>query len=167
MAKKKIDWVKVREDFDNGMRPVQIAKKHKCAKGTVSKILKQMGLEVTKAAMPEAPVYVEKKNEATDHLLFLCDKARGELEWIEKSVTPSTNDEYRAWQDQKLKFTAEMRKLINAIADIGYKLYLSNEVVETLKIIDEEIACESPKCQERIRKRLQSRRNLRFPLDLN
>ena len=74
-----------------------------------------------KAAVEAAPKYVERKDAATEHLLFLADKAKAELEWIEQSVPPKTDADYREWQDQKLKFAAEMRKLISAMADIGYK----------------------------------------------
>ncbi|MFC1891860.1 hypothetical protein ACFLZT_05650, partial [Thermodesulfobacteriota bacterium] len=86
---------------------------------------------------------------------------------IEKEVPPKTDADYRDWQNQKLKFAAEMRKLISGMADISYKLYQANEISEILRIIDEEIGCESEECQKRIRDRLQSRQNIRFPADLN
>jgi DNA-binding MarR family transcriptional regulator len=164
MARKKIDRLKVKELFDSGSKVTEIANKLGCTKGTISKILKEMGLEVTKAAVKAAPEYVEKRADATDHLMYLAEKARNELEWIEKTVPPQGDAEYREWQNQKLKFAAEMRKLIAAVADIGYKLYQVNEVTEVLRIIDEEISCESTECQKRIRDRIQRRRNIRFPV---
>jgi len=167
MGKQKIDREQVRELHDAGLGVVQIAKKLGISKGSVSKILKQMGIYVTRAAVEVAPGYVGKQATATDHLMFLAEKARTELEWIEKSVPPKNEPEYRAWQDQKLKFAAEMRKLISAMADIGYKLFQASEVNEVLKIIDEEIGSESIECQSRIRKRLQRRRDLRFPVEFN
>jgi DNA-binding MarR family transcriptional regulator len=163
----KIDRLKVKELHDQGVRVTDIAKQLGCGKGTVSKILKQMGLEVVKAALTVAPKYVDTKDAASDHLLYLAEKAKQELEWIEKEVLPSTDSEYRAWQDQKIKFTQEMRKLISTIADIGYKLFQASEVTEVLRIIDEEIGYESEECQRRIRERVKRRRDLRFPVEFN
>lgn len=167
MAQKIIDRIKVKELFDEGKKVVEIASELGCGKGTISKILKEMGLTVAKAAVSAAPKYVDKKDAATDHLLFLADKARNELEWIETTVPPKNDADYREWQNQKLKFAAEMRKLITAVGDIGYKLFQVNEMAEVLRIIDEEIGNESPECQRRIRERLQHRRDIRFPVNLN
>ena len=167
MAKQTIDRQEVRELYDKGLGVVQIADKLGISKGSVSKILKQMGIQVTRVAIEAAPKYVSKQETATDHLLYLTNKARAELEWIETSVPPKNEPDYRAWQDQKLKFAAEMRKLISAMADIGYKLFQANEVNEILKIIDEEIGNESIECQSRIRQRLQRRRDIRFPVEFD
>jgi hypothetical protein len=84
----KIDRLKVKELHDQGVRVTDIAKQLGCGKGTVSKILKQMGLEVVKAALTVAPKYVDTKDAASDHLLFLAEKAKQELEWIEKGGAP-------------------------------------------------------------------------------
>jgi hypothetical protein len=163
MPRRSIDRDKVKELHDAGLNATDIAKELSATKGAISKVIKSMNLEVVKAAVQAAPQYVEKKDVATDHLLYLTNAARTELAWIEKEVPPKTDAEYRAWQDQKLKFAAEMRKLISAIADIGYKLFQANEVAETLKIIEEEIAVESLECQSRIRERLDRRRHIQFP----
>ena len=167
MGKQTIDREQVRELHDGGFGVVKIAKKLGVSKGSVSKILKQMDIHVTRAAVEVAPKYVGKKDAATDHLLFLADKARDELDWIETSIPPKNDAEYRAWQDQKLKFAAEMRKLIGAMADIGYKLFQASEVSEALRIIDEEIGNESLECQRRIRERLQRRKDIRFPVEFD
>jgi IS30 family transposase len=167
MARAIIDRVEVKELFDKGNGVTEIANKLGCVKGTISKILKEMGLTVAKAAVAAAPKYEKKKDTATAHLLFLANKAKKELEWIEKEIKPKTDSEYREWQDQKLKFAVEMRRLISAIADIGYKLFQVSELTEILRIIDEEIGHESKECQQRIRDRLKSRRDIRFPVNLD
>jgi hypothetical protein len=120
-----------------------------------------------KAAVSKAPKYEQRKDAATEHLLYLADKAKFELDWIQNTVPPQNDADYREWQNQKLKFAAEMRKLISAMADIGYKLFQVSEMTEILKIIDEEIGNESSECQRRIRERLQRRRNFRFPINLD
>jgi hypothetical protein len=163
MAIQKIDYVKVKELRDAGMKGIDIAKKLGVTRGTISKALKKMGHEVARAAVVAAPKYEKRRDAATKHLLYLADKAKGELDWIEKTVPPMNSDEYREWQNQKLKFAAEMRKLISTMADIGYKLFQVEEVNEVIRIIDEEIGCESEECQKRIRERIQRRRNIRFP----
>jgi len=167
MASQKVDYVKVRQLSDKGVKGVEIAKRLGISKGTVSKILKKMGVECAKVVIPAAPKYEARQDAATKHLLFLADKAKSELDWIEKTVPPTNNSEYRAWQDQKLKFAAEMRKLIAAIGDIGYKLFQAGEVAEVLRIMDKEIGLESKECQERIRDRIQRRRAIRFPVEFN
>jgi hypothetical protein len=167
MARKVIDRVKVKELHDKGVKVVDIAVKLRCGKGTISKILKEMGLEVVKASVAAAPKYEKRRDAATKHLLYLADKAKGELDWIESTVPPQNDSEYREWQNQKLKFAAEMRKLISAMADIGYKLFQVEEVNEVIRIIDEEIGRESEDCQKRIRERIQQRRNIRFPSAIN
>ena len=166
MARKTIDRIKVKELYDEGVKPIDIARELGCTKGAVSKILKSMNLEVVKEAVSAAPKYERRKDAATEHLLYLADRARNELNWLENTILPKDDSEYREWQNQKLKFAAEMRKLISAMADIGYKLFQVSEMTEILKIIDEEIGNESENCQRRIRERLQQRRSIRFPGEL-
>lgn len=163
MPQASIDYAKVRELRDSGWKLQQIAEELGSTKGAISKVLKKMGKEVAKAAVTAAPKYHRKKDAATEHLLFLADKARSELEWIENTVPPKADSDYRQWQDQKLKFGAEMRKLISAMADIGYKLFQAEEISEILAIMDEEIGRENVECQKRIRERILQRRSLRFP----
>jgi DNA primase len=163
MNRAKLDYLKIRELSDEGVSVTKIAEQMNTTRGAISKVLKKMGRQVTAAAVEAAPKHHDNKNAATEHLFFLCDKARNELEWIEDTVEPSTTEDYRAWQDQKLKFAAEMRKLITAISDIGYRLFMAEEVAEILQIFDEELGLESPECQKRVRERIERRRAIRFP----
>jgi len=39
-----------------------------------------MGLEVVKAAVSATPKYEKRKNAAAEHLLYLADKAKSELD---------------------------------------------------------------------------------------
>lgn len=158
-----LDYSKVAELHDQGLGVVAIAEQLGVTKGAVSKAIKKLGREVTKCAVAEASTHHSQKNAATEYLFYLCNKARNELEWIEAEVEPAKTEDYRAWQDQKLKFAAEMRKLISAISDIGYRLFMSEEVAEILQIFDEELGLESPECQKRVRDRIERRRAIRFP----
>ncbi len=167
MVATKLDYGKAKALSDKGMKGIDIAKKLGVTKGTVSRALKIMGAERAKAVIPAAVKYEAKQDAATTHLLYLADKAKAELDWIEETVPPVNDSEYREWQNQKLKFAAEMRKLIGAIGDIGYKLFQAGEVAEVLRIMDEEIGLESKDCHERIRNRIERRRAIRFPAKFN
>lgn len=162
-----IDLVKVRELHDSGTSVTAIAREIGCTKGAISKALKRMNLAVAKTAIVAAPKYEQAQDQATAHLLFLADKAKSEVEWIEQSVPPKDDSEYRKWQDQKLKFCAEIRKLISAVGDIGYKLFQVKEMQAILKEIAEEIGKESPACQRRIYERIRQRRDIRFPIEVD
>ena len=162
MPKPYIDNLKVKEMADNGLKAPEIARKIGCHRSAIYKIMKKMNLETTKAAVVRGEKYEAKKSAATEHLLYLADKARKEIEWIENTVPPQNDDEYRAWQQQKLKFSSEIRKLINAMADIGYKMFQVSEVNAVIGIILEEISNESDECAKRIRDRIQHRRDIRF-----
>lgn len=161
MARPRIDRQKVWELSDAGVKGVEIARKMKCSSAAVCKILKEAKY-ITRAAAVAAPQYERKKDKATSHLLWLCERAQKEIDWIESEVPRKGDKDYRHWLDQKLKFSAEMRKLIGSIADIGYKLFQVEEINEILRIIDEEIGKEDEDCQKRIRERIQRRRNIRF-----
>jgi DNA-binding transcriptional regulator GbsR (MarR family) len=167
MVKQKTDISKLRNLHEKGLGVTEMAKQLGVSKGTASKQLKKLNLTVVKQRVQGAKKIADKKEEVTDHLMFLADKAKSELDWIEKTVPPKDDADYREWQNQKLKFAAEMRKLISAVTDIGYKLFQTSELIEILRIIDEEIGNESEECQQRIRDRLKSRRDIRFPLNLN
>ena len=165
----KTDIEKLKALHSKGMSVTAIAQELGVHKGTVSKQLKKLNLAVaTEVIRPQvAKKFVKKNDAATQHLLFLADKAKAELDWIEKTVPPKDTKAYREWQDQKLKFCAEMRKLISAMADIGYKLFHTEEVKEIIEIILEEVGNESPDCQKRIYERIERRRAIRFPSFLN
>jgi len=129
MQPSKIDKKKLMELVHHGLTGPQIAKQLRVSNNAVYKAVKKAGLAVVKAAIEkrQATKFAAKKATASEVLTGLVDRAQKELEWIEKQVKPATNGEYRAWQDQKLKSAAEMRKLIHEIADIGYKLFQAKE----------------------------------------
>ncbi len=167
MAYPRLDRARIKELHEQGLKVSEIAKDLGCTPAGVYKQLKRLGVDIASAACPVAPAWVEKQDAAAKHLMYLIGTARKELDWIEAEVPVATSAEYRLWQDQKIKFAAEMRKLISAIADIGYKLFQANEVSEALRIIEEEIALESLECQQRIRGRLERRRHIRFPVGVD
>ena len=158
-----LDRAKLKELHDKGLKVSDIAKEMGCSLQAVYKQLKLLGLEVVKQACPVAPAIVEKQTTATEQLMYLVGQMRKELDWLEKEIPATATPEYRLWQDQRVKFSGEIRKLISTLGDIAYKLFQANEVAEALKIIEEEIAVESLECQQRIHARLERRRHIRFP----
>lgn len=162
---RQIDRDKVLELNDRGFGCSAIARELGCSKGSVSKILKALGVEVVKANVQVATRYVEKKNTAADHLEHLANKLRDELDWIEETVPPDNTKEYRDWQDQKIKFAAEMRKLIRSMGDIAAKIFQAQHVEEVLAIVIEEVGVESPAARRRIVERLKTQRDIQFTLE--
>jgi predicted ArsR family transcriptional regulator len=165
----KTDIEKLRTLRSKDMGVTAMAKELGVSKGTVSKQLKKLNLAVaTEVIRPQvAKKFVKKGDAATQHLLFLADKAKNEIDWIEKTVPPKDTKTYQEWQDQKLKFCSELRKLISAMADVGYKLFHTEEVKEIIEMILQEVGNESPDCQKRIYERIERRRAIRFPSFLN
>lgn len=162
---KRIDREKVLELHDRGFGVTAIARELGCSKGSISKILKALGVQVVKANVQVATRYVEKKNTAADHLEHLAGKLRDELDWIEQTVPPKNTKEYRDWQDQKIKFAAEMRKLIRSMGDIAAKIYQAQHVQEVLAIVIEEVGGESPACRRRIIERIKTQRDIELTFE--
>ena len=137
----------------------EIAAHFGCTPGAVSQAKRRLGVAVAQSVavqeVREAPLIVAKRQDAMGRLMDLVGQCEAQLGWIEQHVTPAENGDYREWQDQIIKFTAETRKLFSAMADIRYKLYRAETVERALLIMFEEIGRESPECQKRIRDRLQ------------
>lgn len=163
MVARRIDRQQVKELFGEGKKVTEIAKELDVSKGSISKILKDMGLSV--ALVPttgEAAVaYVETVEEELSYYTALFEKVEDKLKWIEDTVPQEASDNYRAWIEQTLKYLAEARKLLNAKTDTKYKLFKGVDIQELIQIINEEIACESIECQQRIAERFKRRFGIR------
>ena len=161
----KIDLQELSQLLEEAKPTSEIAKYFGCTAGAVSQAKRRLGVALAQsAATKEAPALVEKKQTAMDRLLDLAGKCEKQLAWIEETVKPSTNDEYRAWQDQVIKFAAETRKLFSAMAQIRTTIYQVEVVEKALTIMYEAIGNESAECQRKIRDRLQ-RASIPFQLD--
>jgi DNA-binding Lrp family transcriptional regulator len=170
MAEQKVDYSKLEQLLSENpkVKVRQVADALGISKGTASKALKKLGHAFSKdVASRSIPAIVDKKTSAMDYLLSLVKKAKEDLEWIEKSIPPQVTEDFRLWQEQKMKISGEIRKTITAIGDIAYKFYHAEEVKETLEIIIQEVGCESEDCQKRIRQRIQARRDIRLPFNID
>ena len=161
----KIDLNELDQLLKDDKSTSEIARHFGCTPGAVSQAKRKLNVAMAQsAATKEAPGLVEKKQTAMDRLLDLAEKCEKQLAWIEDTVTPSNNGDYRAWQDQVIKFAAETRKLFSAMAHIRTTIYQVEVVEKALVIMFEEISNESPQAQKRIRDRLQ-RASIPFQLD--
>jgi predicted transcriptional regulator len=177
MVALKTDIRKLQALHSAGMSVTEMAEALGVDKSNVSRQLKKLGLAVAAVTVRRtaenaardktATEHYKEENAAIKHLLFLADKAKSQLEWIEETVPPQATKEYREWMDSKLSWAAEMRKLIDAMSDVGYKLFHTEEIKEILGIILDEIGNEAPDCQKRIYARIERRRAIRFPSFFN
>jgi len=156
MSEIKIDRIQLNQYLNAGKSQAEIARIFNVSEAAISKAVRRFNLKVAKdVATRQASDLEEKKKTAMDRLMDLVGKCENELEWIEQSHPPSENADYQTWQDQKIKHTAEIRKLISAMADIRTKIYHVESVEKALAIMYKEIGKESIETQKRIRDRLQ------------
>jgi len=161
----KIDLNELDQLLKDGTSTSKIAQHFGCTPGAVSQAKRKLNVAMAQsAATRDAPALVEKKQTAMDRLMGLASKCEKQLAWIEQTVEPSNNAEFRNWQDQVIKFAAETRKLFSAMAHIRATIYQVEVVEKALTVMFEEISNESPQAQKRIRDRLQ-RASIPFQLD--
>jgi len=158
----RINRIQLNEYLNENKSQAEIARIFNVSEAAISKAVRRFNLTVAKdVATRQASELEDKKKNAMDRLMDLVGKCENELGWIETSHPPSEDADYQTWQDQKIKHTAEIRKLISAMADIRVKIYHVESVERALRIMDEEIGKESIETQKRIRDRLQ-RANIYF-----
>ena len=152
----RIDRIQLNEYLNEGKSQADCAKIFNVSEAGISKAVRRFNLTVAQdVATKQASELEDKKKNAMDRLMDLVGKCEDELGWIETSHPPSTDADYQTWQDQKIKHTAEIRKLISAMADIRVKIYHVESVEKALAVMYEEIGRESIETQKRIRDRLQ------------
>jgi hypothetical protein len=165
MKHTKIDPEEMSRLLREGKRTYEIAAHFGCTSGAVSQAKRKLGVEIVKSMHKEqAPVIAKRQTDAMETLLTRVHECEAHLEWIASAVTPQTDAEYRAWQDQAIKLTAEVRKLITSMADIRIKIYHAEDVERALLIMFQEIGNESLDCQKRIKTRLK-KASIPFRLD--
>ena len=174
----KIDVRELERLLSEGKRTKDIAQHFGVTTGAVSQAKRRLGVavaavaatqmtappvRVTPVAVQAAGGIVEKRNQAMEILAELASKVNRELSWIEDTIPPGMDGEYRQWVEQKLKHVAEIRKVVTAMADVGSKLYQVSVVEQALRVMLEEIGHESPECKRRIRDRL-ARCSINLPM---
>ncbi len=165
MAPAKIDRIQLNKHLNAGKSQAEIARMFEVSEAAISKAVRRFNLAVAQTIVEkQTPELVSKRETAMDRLMSLIERCDDELKWIEKTVPLSNDEGYRAWQDQKIKHVAEIRKLITSMADIRVRIYHVEAVEKALKVMYEEIGNESMECQKRIRDRLR-KSSIHFQLD--
>lgn len=167
MAISKIDYLKVAELRDKGMQVQQIAKQMGCTKGAISKVLKKMGVEVVKTAVKEADQHYENKSDILGGLAYLFGDLMGMYKRDNRGEPPQDAAALAVWLGPKLGLSGEVRKVAAVVADIYWKIYGVEQVVEFMRIVEEELLNESEELQKRVRDRFDRRRIAFFPNGAN
>jgi hypothetical protein len=163
MAISQIDYLKVIELRDKGMKVHAIAKQMGCTKGAVSKILKKMGVEVVKTAAKDAEQHYENKADILGSLSYLFNDLLGKYKAGNQGATPRDAAALAAWLGPELGISGEVRKIAAVVADIYWKIYGVEQVTEFMRIVEDELANESEDLQKRVRDRFDRRRIAFFP----
>ena len=143
--KNKTDYVRIRQMYDDGMGVSEIGRKIGRTKGAVSKALKKMDVQVTRAVVKDAPKYLAVKDREAERLDDLYTRVMAVLDRLEE-------DDHGT----KLEYTKEARLIIGTIRDCQYKLFRGFVWSELLKKLDEAISDGCETCQTRIRAALDN-----------
>ena len=145
MRKRQTDYLRVRSLWDEGFGVTEIAQKVGRTKGTISKILKGMNIEVTRTIASQAPKFIAQRDRELERLEDLYSRVTDVLNRLE-------SDDH----ETRVTYIKEARLLVSTVKDIQYKLLRTLVWGELLKRIDEAIENGCPTCQERIRSTLES-----------
>jgi len=181
----KIDYKKLNEMVHSGVMTKDIAAHFGVTSAAISRAKRRFNVAVARdSANREAPAEVDRSGTAMDSLMGLIDRCERELSWIDMEVpqptihnhpegmtpaeidrhTAAISEEYREWQNTKLKHVAEIRKIIKTLGDLRLRFFHQATVEKALLIMFKEISRESPECQRRIRNRLE-RASIILPVD--
>ena len=168
MAKRKISIIELEQLIRDGNGVSEIAQKLGVSKGAVSKRLKDFRVGISKdVALRSAPKIVDHKIDAMDQLRRINELINGELDYIEENIKTATGRLREAFQEQRLKHVAEIRKQVSLLLDIAQTLYNAEEVAAFQQIVLEEIGNASTETRDRILQRLNQTRAIRSTIDLN
>jgi hypothetical protein len=155
-----INLLRLEELHLEGKTGIAISKELGVSPGCVSKNLKKLGLaQVQDVVLSEAKKINVRKLNAMAQLERINSAIEKQLEEIQKELGKASGEQKADLRDAQIKHTAEIRKQLSLLLDIGKALYNVEEVAAFQKTVLEEIANESPECRNRILKKLQQRRS--------
>ena len=143
--KRKIDYVKVRTLYDEGLGVSEIGRRLGTPKGTISKILKTVNCEVTRHVVSSAPKYLKQTDKELERLEDLYSRVTDVLDRLE-------SDQHAVRAD----YIKEARLIISTIKDCQYKIIKTMVWAELVRKIDEAVSNGCEVCQKRIRGVLES-----------
>lgn len=155
----KIDLQKLQQFSEKGMTGVDMARELGVQPPAVSKALKKLGLaRVQDVVLKKAEKINSRKLNAMGQLERINSAIQKQLDEIQKELQTATGPDKADLRDTQIKHTAEIRKQLDLLLQIGKALYNVEEVAAFQKLVLEEIGNESAECRSRILKRLQQRR---------
>jgi len=163
MAERKVDSKQILELHDAGLGVSEIARQLGLNKSTVSRYLKRMRINVVKQNLQLAREIGAEKRNLAEELTWHIDKLRADVTWMERTVPAKNTEEYREWLKAKRDHYGEMRRTAETIGNLAWKMFQAEQINEAIEIILEEVSRESRETAERILRRLETRRNIRFP----
>ncbi|MFH1885420.1 MAG: winged helix-turn-helix transcriptional regulator [Pseudomonadota bacterium] len=159
--RKHINLKWLRELSDQGLSQKDIARRLGVSEGGVSKALRRINTAAAKdVALRTAGRINDRKLNVMDQLGELVAKLRAELDNIEQELESRPGKERMAWQDQQIKYAAELRKQISVVMDVMKTMYDINEVRTFQEVVIEEIGHADEETKQRIVNRLRDRRAL-------
>jgi predicted transcriptional regulator len=156
-----VDPLRLQKLFEEGLTGCAIAKELGVSTAAVSRNLKALGLaKNADIVLRVAKTINNRKLDAMGQLGRINRAIEKELDHIQAEIKNSKGPERRELQEAQIKHTAEIRKQLSLLLDIGKALYNVEEIAAFQKICLEEIGNESSECRSRILKRLQQRRSI-------
>jgi hypothetical protein len=167
MKRNPVDYDAITKLHDEGLRVGEIAERLGVHKGTVSKALRKVGVEVVKVAVKEAKQHYEAKSDILGGLSYLFGDLMGMYKRDNRGEPPENAAALAVWLGPQLGLSGEVRKVAAVVADIYWKIYGVEQVTEFMRIVEEELSNESQELQKRVRDRFDRRRIAFFPNPAN
>jgi len=161
MPERKVNLATLQALADEGKSQAQIAEETGWSKAAVCRNLKALSMaRAQDIVFRHAGQIAEKKIDAMGQLVRINEAISIEMDKIHEFIkeVPLVRDRMEL-QEAQIKHSAEIRKQLSLLLEIGKTLYNVEEIEAFRKICLEEIGNESQDCKDRILKRLQSRRS--------
>ena len=157
--KRKVDLIEYEMLRKRGLTMEEIGKHFGCTKSTISKNAKALTFASAKdVVLRSASKIADKKLNAMGRLERIAKGIEDELTYVEKTMKATSGEERREWEENHIKYNAEVRKQIALLREIALTLYNVEEVEAFKKIVLEEIGAVDEEIRKRIIDRIRSRR---------
>jgi predicted transcriptional regulator len=157
---RRVDPLELQKLAESGKSGREIAQILGVSPPAVSRNLKALGLAKNGDIVLRAARKInQKKLDAMGQLEKINRAIERQLDEIQGELEMASGEQKAGLRDAQIKHTAEIRKQLDLLLQIGKALYNIEEVAAFQKLVLEEIGNESPECRSRILKRLQQRRS--------
>lgn len=159
MRKRKVDPVELERFLKEGLTMEKIGERFGVTKSTISKNAKALTFAKSQDVVLRAASKInDRKINAMGRLERIAKGIEDELTYVEKTMKGASGEERRAWEENHIKYNAEVRKQIALLREIALTLYNVEEVEAFKKIVLEEIGGVDEEIRKRILDRIRSRR---------